>query len=539
MYPGDTVGLVGYAPSIRTKWSRDGINDWEYVNILRGFGLSSWVTSQIDPIAHDFANWTRDYTQVEAVRILLGNKIEQLSGGPPVPVITSPTVAQGNVGTTFSYQITATNSATAYGAVGLPLGLSLNAITGVISGTPTASGQTQVTISASNAGGTGNAILTITISDFTLSAAPAQKAVAQGGSTTYTVTVGSLAGFTGTVNLGASGLPQGATASFSPASITGSGTSTMTVTAAPSSPGGTYTVTMTGTSGGTLSHSTAATLVVTIAAPAAAVFARLDTTTQGTWKGVYGADGETIANDSAVYPSYARVNFSVASLYTWAASTADPRALQKAAASDRIASAWYGTSNFSIDVNLTDGNAHEVALYCLDWEPKGRAERIDILDAVSGNVLDSRSLSVFSNGVWLVWNLIGHVTIRVTLTGGTGGSVVSGVFFAPPAAPDFALSASPSTRTAIEGSGAAYTVTLASLAGFTGRVNLSASGLPSGATAGFSPTSVSGSGSSTLTVTPSASTPVGSYAFTITGGSGALSHSISATLVVKRHASHP
>src|SRR5207249_2540030 len=56
--------------------------------------------------------------------------------------------------------------------------------------------------------------------------------------------------------------------------------------------------------------------------------------------------------------------------------------------------------------------------------------------------------------------------------------------------------------------------------------------LPSGATGAFSPTSVAGSGSSTLTVTTNASTPAGTSTLTITGTSGTLSHPAGATLVV-------
>jgi hypothetical protein len=55
---------------------------------------------------------------------------------PPVPVISSAATATGNVGTAFSYQITASNTPTSYNATGLPPGLSVNTATGLISGTP-------------------------------------------------------------------------------------------------------------------------------------------------------------------------------------------------------------------------------------------------------------------------------------------------------------------------------------------------------------------------------------------------------------------
>lgn len=82
---------------------------------------------------------------------------------PPPPVITSPLTASGQTGVAFSYQITATNNPTSFGAAGLPAGLGVNASTGLISGTPSAVGTYSVTISATNSGGTGTATLTITI----------------------------------------------------------------------------------------------------------------------------------------------------------------------------------------------------------------------------------------------------------------------------------------------------------------------------------------------------------------------------------------
>src|SRR5258708_22631262 len=60
------------------------------------------------------------------------------SGVGGAPVITSGTTASGTVGSAFSYQITATNTPTSYGATGLAAGLAVNTSTGLISGTPTA-----------------------------------------------------------------------------------------------------------------------------------------------------------------------------------------------------------------------------------------------------------------------------------------------------------------------------------------------------------------------------------------------------------------
>ena len=83
---------------------------------------------------------------------------------PPVPVITSGATASGTNGAVFNYQITATNSPTGYGATGLPPGLTVNTMTGAITGPPTVGGTFNATIFASNAGGTGMAApLTITL----------------------------------------------------------------------------------------------------------------------------------------------------------------------------------------------------------------------------------------------------------------------------------------------------------------------------------------------------------------------------------------
>ena len=84
---------------------------------------------------------------------------------PPVPVITNTNLAITLIVDTVmtNYQITASNSPTSFNATPLPAGLTINKTTGVISGTPTVVGVTNVTISATNAGGTGTKILVITV----------------------------------------------------------------------------------------------------------------------------------------------------------------------------------------------------------------------------------------------------------------------------------------------------------------------------------------------------------------------------------------
>ena len=106
-----------------------------------------------------------------------------------------------------------------------------------------------------------------------------------------------------------------------------------------------------------------------------------------------------------------------------------------------------------------------------------------------------------------------------------------------PSPPDFSLAAAPSSRTVSQGAGTSYTASMTILNGFSDSVNLSVSGLPSGAGSSFSPTSLSPTSlSSTLSVTTASTTPVGSYTLTVTGTDAAnssLHHTATLTLVVQ------
>jgi hypothetical protein len=107
-----------------------------------------------------------------------------------------------------------------------------------------------------------------------------------------------------------------------------------------------------------------------------------------------------------------------------------------------------------------------------------------------------------------------------------------------PNSPDFSVSVSPSSNTVARPGSVTYNVTLTSLNGFSGNVNLSVSGLPSQTSGSFNPTSVSlapnGTGNSTLTITAQRNGPRGTFTLTVTGTNGSTSHSQTVTLVVTR-----
>ncbi len=123
-------------------------------------------------------------------------------------------------------------------------------------------------------------------------------------------------------------------------------------------------------------------------------------------------------------------------------------------------------------------------------------------------------------------------TVRVTDDAGAT-SVASAAITATNPLPDFSISATPPSRTVTRGSSTNYTVTVTVLNGFTGTVSFSVSGLPKGSSASFSPSSVRGSWSSTLTVKTGSTTPKGAYTLSIKGTSGSLVHSTTVTLTVQ------
>jgi hypothetical protein len=159
----------------------------------------------------------------------------------------------------------------------------------------------------------------------------------------------------------------------------------------------------------------------------------MDVSTQGNWKGLYGTQAYTVVGDTASWPAWATVMPAGQGQYQFAASTSDVRGLQQANGSSRVAYVWYADS-WNLDVNITDGNAHQLALYLVDWDTTTRAQRMEIRDAVTGTLLDVQNASSYNGGQYWNWRVTGHVTITLIKTAGWN-AVVSGVFLDGVAAP--------------------------------------------------------------------------------------------------------
>jgi hypothetical protein len=72
VYPGATVGIRGVAPSMRLKWLRDGVQDYEYVELLKRAGAGAWALQVAAQAGSSWRNWTRDPNVLEGVRQQLG-----------------------------------------------------------------------------------------------------------------------------------------------------------------------------------------------------------------------------------------------------------------------------------------------------------------------------------------------------------------------------------------------------------------------------------------------------------------------------------
>ena len=113
----------------------------------------------------------------------------------------------------------------------------------------TPAGTYTLTLTGTSGGLSHSTTVTLIVNaDFSLSASPTSRTINHGQSTTYSITIAALNGFTGSVVLSISGTPAGSSTSFTPNPAAAS--SVLTVNTGGGTPGGTYTLMISGTGGG-------------------------------------------------------------------------------------------------------------------------------------------------------------------------------------------------------------------------------------------------------------------------------------------------
>ena len=490
--------------------------------------------------------------------------------GPQLPgfwIRGTPATVSVNPGASTSTTINVTDAGGFSGNVTLAVTTPLpSGVTALWNTNPT-SGSSVLTLTASSSapnstttlgiGGTsGNLTATTNITfgvhapSFLLSASPSILGVNQGGSGTSTITVTPQYGFTGAVNLSVSGLPSGVTASFSPALTTG--TSTLTLTASSTTSGGTSTLTITGTSGILTQTST---LTLTIHGPSFLL------SSAGTLNLGQGTSGTTVVD---VFPEYGfsgNVNLAVSGLPNGVTASFSPNPATRTSTLTLTASSTASAGTSTLTITGTSGNLTATTTLTLGvFGPSftlSSPGSLNVGQGMSGTayftVLQQYgfagnvtfSVSGLPSGVTALWNpnpasgssmltltassSAAAGTKTLTITGTSGNLTATTTLSLGIYAPSFTLS-SQGTVSVGQGSSATAYVNVNPQYGFTGKVNLSVSGLPSGVTASFSSNPTTGY--STLTLAASSSAPVGTQTLTITGASGSLTATTTLTLGV-------
>ncbi len=392
---------------------------------------------------------------------------------------------------------------------------------------------------------------------FGLTSSANTVAIGAGTSGNSTIAIHAQNGFSGPVNLAVSGLPQGVTASFSPASATSS--STLTLTANSSAISSTSTLTVTGTSA-RLTNTAQLSLTVTgfpaftmgvLPSTVVSVAQRDNGTRTISITPQNGFTG-TVALAASGLPTGVTASFTPAS-------TTKTSVLKMSAAS----STALGTS--TVTVTGTSGSLSSTASFNLTITPApsfsltASPTSLSVLQgATGGSAITIAPLNGFSGSVALAASglptgvtasfsaatatapgtltltasasaTLGAATVTITGTSGNLSSTAT-VSLTVAAPPNFTLTASPTHLTVLQGATGASTIAIVPQSGFSGAVAFAATGLPTGVTASFSAATLNQPGR--LTLTASASATLGAATVTITGTSGNLSSTATVSVTV-------
>ena len=495
------------------------------------------------------------------------------SGFTLTPSATALSIAQGSSGTdTITVKDTGTfTGSVSFTVTGMPTGVTASfsptasATSSVLTlavASTTVAGTYPITITGTSGTLTATTSISLTVTpvtgSFTLKPSAATLSIAQGASGTDTITVTDVSPFTGSVSFAASGMPAGVTAAFNPTSSTTS--SVLTFTVAASTVAGTYPITIAGTSG-TLSATTSISLTVTglgsfslSASPTSLTVA----------PGASGTDTITVKDVSPFagsvtfaasgLPTGVTAAFSPASSTTSSVVTFTAASTAAAGLSTVTITGTSGTLTATTTIALTVGGGTGACqvIYTISPQNSTAFGAALTIENTSTTPLSSWTLTwTFANGqtVSSLWNGIetqsgANVTVKNESYNGSipaGGSAtgigfngtwngsanavptnfaINGTACGGTSPGSFTLKPSAATLSVAPGASGTDTITVTDVSPFTGSVAFAASGMPTGVTATFAPTS--STTSSVLTLTVASTTVAGTYPITITGTSGTL-----------------
>ncbi|HEY3755736.1 MAG TPA: immunoglobulin domain-containing protein [Opitutaceae bacterium] len=225
--PGAAVGTVGTAFSYTLTASNNPAS-FNIAQLPAGLTASGNVISGTPTAAGQFFTSVSGNNSNGQGKILV--IMWTINPAGAVPDITSSLLANGEPGQAFTYTIAADNTPTTFSASGLPTGLTLDATSGVIGGTPAAAGISTVTLSASNQNGAGKSVnLTLTIGDYSAITSSPTLSATVNVPFTYTLTASNTP-----YTFALTGLPAGLSYNNVSGIITGTPTTSGTYTLAAS-----------------------------------------------------------------------------------------------------------------------------------------------------------------------------------------------------------------------------------------------------------------------------------------------------------------
>ncbi len=119
VYPGSTAGIQGVAPSMRLKYLRDGVDDFEYIQLLKAAGQGAWALQVAAGVGANWSTWTRDPNVLTSARHQLGQQLDALGGGstpqpPSAPANPSPANGATGLANSLTLSWTGDNTAISY-----------------------------------------------------------------------------------------------------------------------------------------------------------------------------------------------------------------------------------------------------------------------------------------------------------------------------------------------------------------------------------------------------------------------------------------